>query len=825
MVWAYMQNTRMFQAFEEYGDRLDTVGLFTFEVDASGTLTESGTSISRMQTYINKWPHIKWLLTVMNNGLSSVFTALRNNTDGAQNKFLSELVRIMKKYPWCAGVDIDLERGGGYENKDAANALFQKIYQTVKAYDSTKLVNVCLPGMTGVRGSVGGENWCVYADIDPYCDTMAIMSYGEAWAGSAPGPTSSRDWLVGIYDYATANVPPEKIFMGLPGYGWEWQIYDTPENLNKTYRAISLTYYGALGNMCGDYHYADSQPYIPFFSYWDDYNHVPWGLLNVYDYADGPAADDYEYPLMADTYNRRRYLTAYSALQKVDFGEIYTELTNGMIFPNSLQQNSVRYRFSLPQKGAHISVKICFPIFSDDNKLKATLSGIGKGSAYLVGEYVIAPPTDIPSYTWPYYRSSCWVDIPYTDITDEYEIAEYELDVKYSGSGIRAEVYGMRASSNFEESRDGGAASFILRPREFKDIHGDMVGPANGFKLTCEMLRRKPDSALIWYDNFQSSLTRSYCTTLEGSWEYNMNDKPPEAFSIKGYGKFALNYSGFGDLHIRGRVKFPTGCKGRAGVFYGNKASSIFCCFNIDSQQIELYQDDTLKGYYSVELETDTEYTIEMRYCSGECRVYSGAGSNFRFKSSCYVKYVPDYATPQYNGHYAGIMADWPDKSTLPVFTLLRIGDGNWYEPYEAFDVEFPNGTRKSFGRIERSGVEWNEKYGIFKILNKNMEEADTRTEEISMSYDFFHSEILTDISCGGDYAFKIIPKDINIWLARLYLGDADGFGIMYYQDADSLIYWANQAAYHWKMRGFALWSLGQEDMALWEMLPKQISK
>lgn len=36
----------------------------------------------------------------------------------------------MQKYPWCAGVDIDLERGGEYENRTAANALFHDIYIT-----------------------------------------------------------------------------------------------------------------------------------------------------------------------------------------------------------------------------------------------------------------------------------------------------------------------------------------------------------------------------------------------------------------------------------------------------------------------------------------------------------------------------------------------------------------------------------------------------------------------------------------------------------------------------------------------------------------------
>lgn len=159
MIWSFMGNTRMYQALRDYGDRLDSVGIFTFEVDITGTITETGTSISSMLTYINRWSHIKWLLTIMNHGTESIFTSLRNNINGAKDKFLTEIVRIMQKYPWCSGIDIDLERGGGYENRTLANELFRDIYNTVKSYDSTKLMNICLPGMTGVQGSVGGENW------------------------------------------------------------------------------------------------------------------------------------------------------------------------------------------------------------------------------------------------------------------------------------------------------------------------------------------------------------------------------------------------------------------------------------------------------------------------------------------------------------------------------------------------------------------------------------------------------------------------------------------------------------------------------------------
>jgi chitinase len=62
-------------------------------------------------------------------------SALRDNTNGAQDTFLSEIVRIMQKYPWCDGIDIDLEKGDGYSTHEASTAMFRNIYNTVKAYD------------------------------------------------------------------------------------------------------------------------------------------------------------------------------------------------------------------------------------------------------------------------------------------------------------------------------------------------------------------------------------------------------------------------------------------------------------------------------------------------------------------------------------------------------------------------------------------------------------------------------------------------------------------------------------------------------------------
>lgn len=812
MIWTFMGNTRMYTALRNYGDRLSQVGLFCFKVDATGTITESGVSISSMLTYINQWPHIKWLLTVRNDGASSVFTALRENTNGAQDTFLTELVRIMQKYPWCDGVDIDLEKGSDYSTAAKSTAMFKNIYNTVKAYDSTKLVNICLPGMTSVNGSVGGENWCIYADLDAYCDTAAIMSYGMAWAGSAPGPVSPRSWLKGIYDYASAVMHPDKVFLGLPGYGWNWQIYDTPENLGKSYRGTSNTYYAAKNWMTGKYNFTDDQlpqPFIPILAYWDDYNMVPYAFPQVYDFMERQDAISYEYPQMGGTYNRRHYLTAYGKQQDVEFGTEYIDAdgtpdsTSGVVsVENGIltlgDAGKAVYKFTVDTTGTYdIAIRLCYPFWN-------------KNGVYVALDGATTHFTESRLW-WPYWRSTFWTSLASgVSLSAGTHTITVSVDVK----GVQ--FYGYKVCSAFSQKVSAGNAVFKLSPRHFIDVAGNECQPDRAFKLTTEVLRRKPDSALVWYEDFRDYgiLNTNYWNIISGSWTVWREDEYSESrvySQLDGSGKFAWDYGGFSDIHLRARFAFPSGSTGKAGVFCGD----LFCCLNYDSQAVELWNGSTLLGSYSQTIEqtatadirTDPSmYTVEMRIRNGKVRVYSGASYTLRFTAT----------VSGFSGGYAGYRSD-----NRTVCELMRLGDAWTYEPYERFDVTFPDGSVTQYGRLSRTGVTWNEEFQVFTV-NSDVEESGTRSEDISMDYDFFHSGELA-LSCGNDYEVTVTPVDINIWISRLFLGDADGFSILYYQDVDSLVYWANQAALRWGLRGIAIWSLGQEDMRLWESLPKQI--
>ena len=391
-------------------------------------------------------------------------------------------------------------------------------------------------------------------------------------------------------------------------------------------------------------------------------------------------------------------------------------------------------------------------------------------------------------------------------------VGTHAITVSVDVKGVQ--FYGFRVCSAFSEWPSAGSATYTLAPRKFKDVDGNMAQPDRGFKLTLEMLRRKPDSALIWYEDFrdENPLPESYWTTLSGKWQVWREGYENRPYSqLEGSGQLAWKYSGFQELHLRARLAFPANGSGKAGVFCGD----VFCCLNYDTQRVELYKGSALLGSYSQTISrtpnadlrgNPTMYTIEMRIRGNRVRVYSGASYTLRFTATI----------SGFSGGYAGYRSD-----NRTVCELMRLGDAWTYEPYERFDVRMPDGSFKSFGRISRSSAAWDEEFQVF-TLTADVEESSTRSEDISMDYDFFHSELM-EISCGNNYTAEVTPRDINIWISRLFLGDADGFSILYYQDVDSLVYWANQAAYRWKLRGMCMWSLGQEDMRLWEWLPKQI--
>ncbi|MFI5806199.1 glycosyl hydrolase family 18 protein [Streptomyces sp. NPDC051561] len=61
-----------------------------------------------------------------------------------------------------------------------------------------------------------------YPALGRAADRVRIMGYDLHWRGGGAGPLSTPDWYDRTLAHATRLIPPAKIEMALPGYGWDW---------------------------------------------------------------------------------------------------------------------------------------------------------------------------------------------------------------------------------------------------------------------------------------------------------------------------------------------------------------------------------------------------------------------------------------------------------------------------------------------------------------------------------------------------------------------------------------------------------------------------
>jgi spore germination protein YaaH len=63
-----------------------------------------------------------------------------------------------------------------------------------------------------------------YAAMGQVVDRIRVMAYDYSYAGGQPGPIAPIEWVRGLVDAITELVPPEKVDLGIPTYGYDWVV-------------------------------------------------------------------------------------------------------------------------------------------------------------------------------------------------------------------------------------------------------------------------------------------------------------------------------------------------------------------------------------------------------------------------------------------------------------------------------------------------------------------------------------------------------------------------------------------------------------------------
>jgi spore germination protein len=170
------------------------------------------------------------------------------------------------------GLDIDFE----YiypEDRENYNAFLRRITETLHPLGYIVTTAVA-PKISSTQPGILYEAHD-YAAHGELVDHVIIMTYEWGYTYGPPLAVSPINEVARVLNYAVTAIPPEKILMGMPNYGYDWTLPYTPGTAART-----VTNTGAVNlaaNVGANIQY-DTNSQAPFFNYYDSSGrrHVVW---------------------------------------------------------------------------------------------------------------------------------------------------------------------------------------------------------------------------------------------------------------------------------------------------------------------------------------------------------------------------------------------------------------------------------------------------------------------------------------------------------------------------------------------------------------------
>ncbi len=148
---------------------------------------------------------------------------------------LETIEEVLRKKPY-AGVDINFENVDP-QDRDALSEFMSLLWRRL---GNEYLITMAVPAKMRDNPNHGWSGAFDYEALHPSLDYMIIMAYDQHWSTSAPGPVASISWVRSIMNYTVSVVPPDKVLMGAPFYGYDW------EDTGKANRATGRLWTRAL---------------------------------------------------------------------------------------------------------------------------------------------------------------------------------------------------------------------------------------------------------------------------------------------------------------------------------------------------------------------------------------------------------------------------------------------------------------------------------------------------------------------------------------------------------------------------------------------------
>ncbi|MFA5676215.1 MAG: LysM peptidoglycan-binding domain-containing protein [Christensenellales bacterium] len=252
------------QIIQEVGEYLTYISPFSYQARADGSLVPLNDAAILAQARAHR---IAALLVITNFSGGNFDTELVDTIlDSAQlqDTLIRNMISVLREKGYY-GVNIDFERISP-EKREEYNSFLRRVTAALHPLNyavSTALV----PKASDVRTGAwhGAHDYAAHGEI---VDFVIIMTYEWGWSGGPPYAVAPIDLVEDVISYAVSVIPSRKIMMGMPLYGYDWQLPYMPDA--RWARRVSPQQAVALAAKVGARIRFDEQTQSPTFRYFDE---------------------------------------------------------------------------------------------------------------------------------------------------------------------------------------------------------------------------------------------------------------------------------------------------------------------------------------------------------------------------------------------------------------------------------------------------------------------------------------------------------------------------------------------------------------------------
>jgi len=225
-VWALFPEQGILR---QQAEVISEVNYVWYKLVGNGRITGTNTSpgfVKELQAM-----NVRVVPAIQNSGFNPDYVSAVIIDESARRQHIADLVAIVEKEGFD-GIDIDYESLHAAD-RDNFSLFIEGLAQAL--HEKNKLLSVTVHAKTSDEASWEGPNAQDWRRLGGAADLFKIMVYDYTSGVGNSGPVAPIAWANDVLSYAETRVPPEKTYLGIPFYGYD---YGSLKNQGVTWTGV-----------------------------------------------------------------------------------------------------------------------------------------------------------------------------------------------------------------------------------------------------------------------------------------------------------------------------------------------------------------------------------------------------------------------------------------------------------------------------------------------------------------------------------------------------------------------------------------------------------